>query len=81
MEDSNSVVLLNTNNAKITLNKTKGYFNITVLANEYNEEGYNEFLEYFKQAWVYISTENLIFYLFVEIEGKEIRVENIDPYQ
>ncbi len=80
MEDPNSIVLLDTANAKITLNKTKSYFNITVLANEYNEEGYNEFLEYFKQSWIYISKENLVFYLFIEIEGKENLEFPLDVY-
>ena len=80
MQDPNSIVLLDTANAKITLNKTKSYFNITVLANEYNEEGYNEFLEYFKQSWIYISKENLVFYLFIEIEGKENLEFPLDVY-
>ena len=80
MQDPNSIVLLDTANAKITLNKTKSYFNITVLANEYNEKGYNEFLEYFKQSWIYISKENLVFYLFIEIEGKENLEFPLDVY-
>ncbi len=80
MEDQGTVVLLDTANTKLTLNKTKNYFNINLRANEYNEDSYNEFLEYFKQAWVYISKENLVFYLFVEIEGKENLEFPLDVY-
>ena len=70
MGDQNSVVLLDTPDTKIILNKNKSYFNITVNAHEYVEEAYNLFLEYFKQTWIYISSEQLDFYLFIEIEGK-----------
>jgi hypothetical protein len=80
MEDSNSVVILDTSNTKITLNKTKSYFNINLHANEYNEKAYDEFLEYFKQAWIYISSEKLVFYLFIEIEGKENLEFPLDVY-
>ena len=78
MEDS--VVILDTPSTKITLNKNKSYFNITVIANEYDETAYNKFLEYFKQSWIYISKENLVFYLFIEIEGKENLEFPLDVY-
>ena len=80
MEDPNSIIILETPSTKITLNKIKCYFNITVIANEYDEKAYNNFLEYFKQAWVYISTENLVFYLFIEMEGKKDIEFPLDVY-
>jgi hypothetical protein len=80
MEDPNSIVILKTSSTKITLNKSNCYFNISVLASEYNEHSYNEFLEYFKQAWIYISKEKLVFYLLVEIEAKENLDFPLDVY-
>jgi hypothetical protein len=80
MNDTDSVVLLDKPTVKITLNKTKSYFNIIVHAEKYDEEGYNEFLEYFKMAWVYISSEKMVFYLFIEIEGKEDLEFPLDVY-
>ena len=80
MEDLSSVLILDTPNAKITLNKTKCYFNMYCLGTGYDEKEYDEFLEYFKQAWIYISNENLVFYLFVEVEGKEDLEFPLDVY-
>ena len=52
----------------ITLNKKDSKFNVNLIADvEYNEPGFQEFLEYFKNAWLFIKEQNDIYYLFINL--------------
>ena len=52
----------------ITLNKSDSKFNVNLIADvEYNEPGFQEFLEYFKNAWVFIKEQNDTYHLFINL--------------
>lgn len=52
----------------ITLNKEESIFTVNLIADlEYNEAGFQEFLEYFRNTWIFIRNEDKIYYLFINL--------------
>ncbi len=52
----------------IKLNKDKFVYEVNIKSDEeYNEIGFEEFLEYFKQTWVCIKNKNEIYFLKISI--------------
>tara|TARA_B100000035_G_C21031842_1_gene568922 strand:- start:2615 stop:3067 length:453 start_codon:yes stop_codon:yes gene_type:complete len=53
---------------EIKLNKEKSMFIVNLTADvKYDENGFSEFLEYFKNTWIYIQESSLVYYLFVNL--------------
>lgn len=62
--------ILNRPNVTIILNKTIELFTVDLLSNDsYNEEGFNEFLTYFKNTWQIIQSSSDIFALYINIDS------------
>ena len=62
------VIILSREAFNITLNNKSNLFTVNIIADvEYNEEGFQEFLEYFKNTWIYIQNEKLVYYLFINL--------------
>ena len=62
------IVILDREAFNIRLNKSKCIFNVNLIADvEYNEEGFQEFLEYFKSGWIYIKENSLTYYMFINL--------------
>ena len=58
------ITILKRDGYDITLNKNDSKFNVNLIADvEYNEPGFQEFLEYFKNTWLYIKEQNDTYYL------------------
>tara|TARA_B100000085_G_scaffold279786_1_gene303695 strand:+ start:525 stop:977 length:453 start_codon:yes stop_codon:yes gene_type:complete len=52
----------------ITLNNQEFLFSVNLIEDvEYNEEGFQEFLEYFRTTWQYIKEKEEIYYLFINL--------------
>ena len=62
------VIILSREGFNITLNNESNLFTVNITADvEYNEEGFQEFLEYFKNTWIYIQNEKKVYYLFINL--------------
>ena len=62
------VTILSREAFNITLNNESNLFTVNITADvEYDEEGFQEFLEYFKNTWIYIQNEKLVYYLFINL--------------
>ena len=62
------VIILSREAFNITLNNESNLFTVNITADvEYDEEGFQEFLEYFKNTWIYIKNEKLVYYLFINL--------------
>ncbi len=62
------VIILSREAFNITLNNESNLFTVNITADvEYNEDGFQEFLEYFKNTWIYIQNEKLVYYLFINL--------------
>ena len=62
------IIVLDRTAFNITLNKSTNMFSVNLIADEvYNEPGFQEFLEYFKNTWVYVKDNSLIYYLFINL--------------
>ena len=52
----------------IKLNTTKSIFTVNLIADvKYDEKGFEEFLDYFKNTWYYIRDNSLIYYLSINL--------------
>ena len=52
----------------ITLNPEKEMFTVNLIADVvYDEEGFQEFLRYFNNTWLYIKDNSLTYYLFINL--------------
>lgn len=61
-------IILSREAFNITLNKETNLFTVNITADvEYNDEGFQEFLEYFKNTWIYIQNEKSVYYLFINL--------------
>lgn len=61
-------IILSREAYNITLNNQSNLFTVNITADvEYDEEGFQEFLEYFKNTWIYIKNQSLIYYLFINL--------------
>ena len=62
------VIILSREAFNITLNNESNLFTVNITADvEYDEEGFKEFLEYFKNTWIYIQNEKSVYYLFINL--------------
>ncbi len=53
----------------IKINEQTETFEVNINTDEkYNEPGFDEFLQYFKSAWMYVNETTNIYYLFVNIK-------------
>jgi len=66
---NNEIYVLDRPSVKIILNKTSELFTVNLLSdNGYDQDGFNEFLQYFKNTWKLIHTSNEIFKLYINLE-------------
>ncbi len=66
---NNEIYILDRPSVKIILNKTSELFTVNLLSdNGYDQDGFNEFLQYFKNTWKLIHTSNEIFKLYINLE-------------
>ena len=66
---NNEIYILDRPSVKIILNKTSELFTVNLLSdNGYDQDGFNEFLQYFKNTWELIHTSNEIFKLYINLE-------------
>tara|TARA_Y100001963_G_scaffold160184_1_gene268727 strand:- start:4165 stop:4614 length:450 start_codon:yes stop_codon:yes gene_type:complete len=64
----NEVKILERDAFNITLKPNQELFSVNLIADlEYNEEGFNEFLRYFNNTWIYIKENNNIYSLFINL--------------
>jgi len=62
------ITILERDAFNIKLNTDKCIFNVNLIADvEYNDNGFQEFLEYFKSGWIYIRDNSLVYYLFINL--------------
>jgi len=62
------VIILSREAFNITLNNESNLLTVNITADvEYDEEGFQEFLEYFKNTWIYIKNQSLIYHLFINL--------------
>ena len=62
------VIILSREVFNIALNNESNLFTVNITEDvEYNEEGFQEFLEYFKNTWIYIQNEKLVYHLFINL--------------
>ena len=62
------VTILDREAFNIKLNNDTYIFTVNITEDvEYNEKGFQEFLEYFKNTWVYIQNEKSTYYLFINL--------------
>ena len=62
------VIILSREAFNITLNNGSNLFTVNITADvEYDEKGFHEFLEYFKNTWTYIQNEKSVYYLFINL--------------
>lgn len=60
--------ILDRPSVNIKLSKDTFIYEVNITSDEkYDEEGFDEFLEYFKQTWEYIQKENKIYFLRINI--------------
>lgn len=62
------ITILDREAFNIKLNPEECMFNVNLIADvEYNEPGFQEFLEYFKNTWIYIKDQKDTYYLFINL--------------
>lgn len=62
------ITILNREAFNIKLNPDEFIFSVNLVADvPYNESGFQEFLEYFKNTWIYIKDNFLTYYLFINL--------------
>ena len=62
------VIILSRDAFNITLNNESNLFTVNITADvEYDEEGFQEFLAYFKNTWGYVKENSLTYYLFINL--------------
>tara|TARA_B100001175_G_scaffold189464_1_gene160673 strand:- start:484 stop:933 length:450 start_codon:yes stop_codon:yes gene_type:complete len=60
--------ILKRDSFNIKLNPKQELFSVNLIADlEYNKEGFNEFLRYFNNTWMYIKDNNLTYSLFINL--------------
>lgn len=62
------IIILEREGYNITLNPEKEMFTVNLIADVvYDEEGFQEFLRYFNNTWLYIKDNSLTYYLFINL--------------
>lgn len=62
------IIILSREGYNITLNPEKEMFTVNLIADvEYDEMGFQEFLKYFNNTWLYIKDNGLTYYLFINL--------------
>lgn len=62
------IIILEREGYNITLNPEKEMFAVNLIADVvYDEEGFQEFLKYFNNTWLYIRDNSLAYYLFINL--------------
>ncbi len=62
------IIILEREGYNITLNQEKKVFTVNLIADTvYDEVGFQEFLKYFENTWIYIKDNSLIYYLFINL--------------
>ena len=62
------VILLKTDSVILNLNKETNIFNVILVEDSpYNEEGFQEALQYFEKTWVYIRDNNFKYHLLINL--------------
>lgn len=66
---NDEIYILDRPTVKIILNKNLELFTVRIISNdEYNAEGFDEFLKYFRNTWKIIQANTDIFALYVTLE-------------
>jgi len=66
------IYILDRPTVKIILNKKSELFTVRILSNdEYNPEGFEEFLNYFRNTWKVVNSNNEIYTLYVDIQPEK----------
>jgi len=66
------IYILDRPTVKIILNKKSELFTIRILSNdEYNPEGFEEFLNYFRNTWKIVNSSNEIYKLYIDIQPEK----------
>lgn len=62
------IILLEREAYNITLNREKEMLSVNLIADvKYDEDGFQEFLRYFENTWIYIRDNSYIYYLFINL--------------
>jgi|TARA_B100000768_G_C10971822_1_gene246046 hypothetical protein len=62
------IIILEREGYNITLNPEKEMFAVNLIADVvYDEEGFQEFLKYFNNTWLYVRDNSLAYYLFINL--------------
>tara|TARA_B110001450_G_scaffold155125_1_gene144634 strand:+ start:1266 stop:1730 length:465 start_codon:yes stop_codon:yes gene_type:complete len=65
-------VILDRPSVKIFLDKHLELFTVRILPNSYyNQEGFDEFLNYFRNTWKVVNSNNEIYKLYIDIESSK----------
>lgn len=66
------IYILDRPTVKIILNKKIELFTVRILSNdEYNHEGFEEFLNYFRNTWKVVNSSDEIYTLYVDIQPEK----------
>jgi hypothetical protein len=66
------IYILDRPTVKIILNKKSELFTVRILSNdEYNPEGFEEFLNYFRNTWKIVKSSDEIYTLYVDIQPEK----------
>lgn len=66
------IYILDRPTVKIILNKKSELFTVRILSNdEYNPEGFEEFLNYFRNTWKIINSSGEIYILYIDIQPEK----------
>lgn len=66
------IYILDRPTVKIILNKKSELFTVRILSNdEYNPEGFEEFLNYFRNTWKIVNSSDEIYKLYIDIQPEK----------
>ena len=66
------IYILDRPTVKIILNKNTELFTVRILSNdEYNPEGFEEFLNYFRNTWTIVKSSSEIYTLYIDIQAEK----------
>jgi len=67
---NDEIYILDRPTVKIILNKKLELFTVRIISNDvYNQEGFDEFLNYFQNTWAIVKSSDEIYKLYIDIQA------------
>jgi hypothetical protein len=67
---NDEIYILDRPTVKIILNKKLELFTVRIISNDvYNQEGFDEFLNYFQNTWAIVKSNDEIYKLYIDIQA------------